>query len=212
MRAPLPPCCYDDMLALIFIIIIVIIINISSYYKWLTINSSYYYYYYYYYYLVIFVVVVFSSSAIVHVSILFSAWQSTPLACSPRSSSIAFSTILESQLRTRNTNLNRYVSLYCHNLHSTKSYKPMWVLDGFPIVALMQLLTYLFDMFRFYAITTTLTVSNAILRSHKPRELWRARGKKYKPCYIFRLFYVASIRLFLSFSSLSFLVFFFLQS
>jgi len=74
--------------------------------------------YHFYYYFV-------WSSAIVHVSILFSAWQSTPLACSPPSSSIAFSTILESQ-EEENTNLNRYVRrLYCHNLRSAKSFKPM---------------------------------------------------------------------------------------
>ena len=71
---------------------------------------------------VVVVVVVVWSSPIVHVSILFSAWQSTPLACSPPSLSVCFSPILESQ-EQENTNLNRYVRLYCHNLHSAKSYK-----------------------------------------------------------------------------------------
>ena len=104
------------------------------------INSSFDYYYYYYLVILLLLLLFFWSSVIVHVSILFSAWQSTPLACSPPSSSIAFSTILESQ-EQENTNLNTYVRLYCHNLHSTKSYKPMWVLDGVPIIALMQLLT-----------------------------------------------------------------------
>ena len=46
-----------------------------------------------------------------NVSILFSAWQSTPLAGSPPSSSVAFSNILESQ-EQENTNLNRYVRLF----------------------------------------------------------------------------------------------------
>ena len=130
----IPPSLLLRWYACLFIIIIVIIINISYYYKWLMINcSSDYYFHYYYYYLVILLLllVFFGVFSIVHVSILFSAWQSTPLAC----------------------------------------YKPMWVLNGVPIIALMQLLTYLFDLFRFYTITTTLTVSNAHKKPQAKRTL-----------------------------------------
>ena len=110
MRASLPPCRYDDMLAylsssssslLIFLLIInderlILIIIIITYYL---------------YFIILLLLLFFWSPAIVHVSILFSMWQSTPLACSPPSSSIAFSTILESQ-EQENTNLNRYVPLF----------------------------------------------------------------------------------------------------
>ena len=137
------------------------------------------------------------SSAIVHVSILFSAWQSTPLACSPPSSSVCFTTILESQ-EQESTNLNRYVRLYCHNPHLAKSYRPMRVLEGVPIIVFMQVLAYLFDLFQCYNIISTLTVSNL-----KPRDLWRARRQECKPCYIFGLFYMASIYYFFNFSSLT---------
>ena len=95
------------------IIFIVIIINISSHYWWLMINSPYHYYFYYY--LVIFFYFIlfyfFGVQRLYNVSILFSVWQSTPLACSPPSSSVAFSNILESQ-EQENTNLNRYVRLF----------------------------------------------------------------------------------------------------
>ena len=171
MRAPLPPCCYDDMLAYLSsssssLLIFLLIINDERLILLIIIIT------YYFYFIILLLLLFFWSPAIVHVSILFSMWQSTPLACSPPSSSIAFSTILESQ-EQENTNLNRHVRrLYCHNLHSTKSYKPMWVLDGVPVIALMQLrLTYLFDLFRFYTITTTLTVSNAHKKPQAKRTL-----------------------------------------
>lgn len=42
---------------------------------------------------------------------VLSAWQSNSIACSPPSSSVAFSTILETQ-QEEDTNLAKYVSFY----------------------------------------------------------------------------------------------------
>ena len=72
------------------------------------------------------------------------------------------------------------------------------MLEGVPIIVFMQVLAYLFDLFQFYNIISTLTVS-----SLKPRDLWRARRQECKPCYIFGLFYIAPILLFFDFSSLT---------
>ena len=163
------------------------------------INSCYYYYYNYclVVLLLLLLLLFFRVQRLYMYLFFFSAWQSPPLACSPPSSSVAFTTILESQ-EQENTNLNRYVLLYCHNPHLAKSYKPMWVLEGVPIIAFMQVFAYFFDLFQFYNIISTLTVS-----SLKPRDLWRARRQECKPCYIFGLFNMASILLFFNFSSLT---------
>ena len=166
------------------------------------INSCYYYYYNYclVVLLLLLLLLFFRVQRLYMYLFFFSAWQSPPLACSPPSSSVAFTTILESQ-EQENTNLNRYVLLYCHDPHLAKSYKPMWVLEGVPIIAFMQVFAYFFDLFQFYNIISTLTVS-----SFKPRDLWRARRQECKPCYIlfiYILFNMASILLFFNFSSLT---------
>ena len=165
----IPPSLLLRWYACLFIIIIVIIINISYYnYEWLMINSSsdYYFYYYYYYLVILMLLLSFFGVQRLYMYLFFSVRGSQPPG--------VFTTFLFDRLlyyfripRTRKIHACR---LYCHNLHSTKSYKPMWVLDGVPIIALMQLLTYLFDLFRFYSITTTLTGSNA----HKKPQAKRA--------------------------------------
>ena len=159
MKASLPPCCYDDMLAYLSsssssLLIFLIIINGS----WLIVLL-----------IIIFITIIiiwlfccccwcFSEFFRLYMSLFFSV----------RGSQLLWRV----HHPTSSPGLFPYVRrLYCHNLHSTKWYKPMWVLNGVPIIALMQLLTYLFDLFRFYTIATTLTVSNAHKKPQAKRTL-----------------------------------------